>query len=161
MKFNDNSKTLLYEGGAITCWNNVGDIDSVAQSVTAKVVIFAAGIEPTPQRGGLNMWNAAGRCTFSSGNRPFITYGGQIPINMADQNTGGGMVQLCSTGWGFNAHDNGNTAWTKGMGLTMGNNTARAGYANLIHKDTDWYASSSIEPHPTGFYVHVIPDIYI
>ncbi len=161
VKFNDNSKTLLYEGGAITCWNNQSGVDPAYQTVTAKVVIFAAGIEPTPQRGGLNMWNAAGRCTFSSGNRPFITYGGQLSINMNDQNTGGGMVQLCSTGWGFHSNDRGNTAWTKGMGLTMGNNTARAGWANLINKDTDWYSADYIEPHPNGFYLHIIPDIYI
>lgn len=160
VKFNNTGVTLLYTGGAITCWGN-SDMDSNPASVDVKVVVFVAGIEPTPHRGGLNMWNAAGRCTFSSANRPFITYGGTIPLTVGDQSTGGGMVQLCSTGAGFHGRDHGDTGWTKGLGFTMGDGFARVGWANLIHKDTEWYGANRTDYYVPGITVPVIPDIYI
>lgn len=66
----------------------------------AKVVVFVTGVEPTPQQGGLNMWNSKGECTFSSGNRPFITYGKIVQLVVGGVSTDGGMVQLCGSGGG-------------------------------------------------------------
>lgn len=159
-KFNNTGVTLMYTGGAITSWGNNGN-DTLRPSVTAKIVIFATGIEPTPQQGGLNMWNAAGKCTFSSGNRPFITYGKTVKISTSSQNTGGDMVQLCCTGTGVHGQDQGNAEWTKNMGVTMGNDIVRAGWGSEIRKNTDYYATDETTYYVPGFSVLRIPDIYV
>lgn len=159
-KFNSPGSTLLYTGGAVTSWGNNGD-DTRRPAVTAKIVIFATGIEPTPQQGGLNMWNAKGQCTFSSGNRPFITYGKTVKLTVGNQPTDGDMVQLCCTGAGNRGQDRGNTQWTKGFGVSMGDGYVRAGWANEISKDTDYYAADSTTYYVPGFSVLLIPDIYV
>lgn len=159
-KFDSPGATLLYTGGAITSWGNNGD-DTIRPVVTAKIVIFASGIAPIPQQGGLNMWNAAGECTFSSANRPFITYGKVIQLTRTNKPTGGDMVQLCSTGSGSHGQDQGNTKWVKGFGVSMGPDYVMVGWANEISKDTDWYAADETKYFIPGISVLAIPDIYV
>ena len=160
VKFNNAGVTLHYNGVQVTCWANTPQ-DAYQTSVVAKVVVFVAGIEPTPQQGGLNMWNSKGECTFSSGNRPFITYGKTVSIGVGGSSTGGGMVQLCGTGGGRYARDQGNTQWTKGLGVTMGVDSVAVGWAYQITKDTDWYGENKVDYYVPGISVPVIPDIYV
>lgn len=160
-KFNSGGASLFYSGGAVTSWGNNGD-NTFNPSVTAKIVIFVTGIQPTPQQGGLNMWNASGECTFSSANRPFITYGRTVSLNVAGwSDTGGDMVQLCCTGSARYGMDRGNTEWTKYMGVSMSGNSASAGWGPEIRKNTDYYAKDQVIYFVPGFSVLTIPDIYV
>ena len=160
VKFNQPSATLFYNGSSITSWGNAGG-DTTRPSVTAKIAIFASGIEPTPQKGGLNMWNSSGRCTFSSANRPFITYGKTIKLNRTNQNTDGGMVQLCCTGAGNFCQDNANIQWTKAFGVSMGSNYATVGWGSEINKDANYYGADEVTYWIPGIEVLTIPDMYI
>ncbi|HGH3373795.1 TPA: DUF6453 family protein [Kluyvera cryocrescens] len=160
-KFDNPGATLFYAGGAISSWGNNGT-DTYQPAVTAKIVVFASGIEPVPQQGGLNMWNAAGKCTFSSGNRPFITYGRTVGLYATGWSaTGGDMVQLCCTGTGVHGQDRGNTEWTKAMGVSMSSGAVSAGWGPEIRKNTDYYPDDQTTFYVPGFSVLAIPDIYV
>lgn len=158
-KFSDGSKTLFFDGSTVTCWTNTSDT-SYNAAVTAKIVIFVSGIEPTPRKGGLNMWNAAGKCTFSSNNRPFITYGKTVAITNGWLDTGGGLVQLgCYGGYRFGSSSR-NQEWTKALGITMSGNSVMIGKAYSISVDTGYNPSTQESFYVPGLYSLVIPDIY-
>lgn len=159
-KFDASNRTLHYNGSQVTCW--VNDVaESVSAAVTAKIVIFVSGIEPTPQQGGLNMWNAAGQCTFSSANRPFITYGKTVPITTNWVDTGGDLVQLGNFGGFRYGSDSRNQEWTKALGITMSGNGVMVGKAHSISVDTGYNSTTYQTYYVSGLSALTIPDIYI
>lgn len=159
-KFNAAGVTLFYDGSSITSWGNNGDY-TYRPAVTAKIVIFATGIKLTPQQGGLNMWNAAGECTFSSASRPFITHGKTVSLTRSWVDTGGDMVQLCCAGWGLHGEDHNDISWTKLMGVSMSGNSVSVGWGPELRTDTGYYGNGEEFFEIPGISVLTIPDVYI
>lgn len=122
---------------------------------TIDIVIFASGAAPVPGR-GLNIFNAAGQCTFSTTKRPFVYLNNMWnPANGA-ANIGNSYFPLGRVGMYVGGDGGVYTYWMYGIRMLSGVVSAQGG----VYLGFDQYAifgNSQITSMPLA----ILPDMYI
>lgn len=130
---------LENDGEKLICKRETsGDAENA--SVTARIAIFASGL--APQAGtGLNFFNAAGQCTFSTRRRPMIYKSRTwIPSWNYQNIAAGGMVLIAR--YGYDSRVSGSWCRAKFAGVMMSGDSIRCGRGS--HKST-WTSRYSVE----------------
>lgn len=123
--------------------------------VTMRVAIFSSGIWPEPGT-GLNMFNSAGQCTFSTKSRPFIFNERWSNPSWDWQSINGGMLMLSR--YGFRAEVSGGWAYVKHAGAIMSDGGYRISGSVTGGRVTNRYYSGG--RRLSGFAVPIIEPMY-
>jgi hypothetical protein len=67
----NSGNTIDFDGNTVRFFSPPSTNDDAPTTGTIDIVIFASGVAPQPGT-GLNIFNAAGACTFSTTKRPFV-----------------------------------------------------------------------------------------
>lgn len=146
--------TVEYDGNNIYARNETNGAENDA-TVTMRVAIFASGVAPQPGT-GLNFFNAAGQCTFSTVRRPFIFRNRFYNPSWDYQDIGAGMILLGR--YGFRSRVSGDRCRAKFAGLMMSGNSVRC--ASGITK-SNWTANYSVvQDRLVGMSVPIIENMY-
>ncbi len=120
---------LDFDGETIRAYaDQNGNNNQSGISVTVDVIIFANGgtIEPTPL--GLNIFNAAGQCTFSTKRTPLLLRGFLTPTASFQSPASGVSRMAIPLGRvGMMGSESSGTQYIKYAGLVMTGNQVRAG----------------------------------
>lgn len=112
------------------------DGSDVAASATMQIAIFASGVSPVPGP-GLNMFNAAGNCVFSTTKRPFIYRQATWVPTWDGADIGDTMIMLGR--FGYDSSLAGGWDWIKYAGLVRTGNVVRCGKGKVSSSWTDKY----------------------
>lgn len=112
------------------------DGSDVAASATMQIAIFASGVAPVPGP-GLNMFNAAGNCVFSTTKRPFIYRQATWVPTWDGADIGDTMIMLGR--FGYDSSLSGGWDWLKYAGLVRTGNVVRCGKGKVSSSWTDKY----------------------
>lgn len=123
-----------YDGATIRALTE-RDGDDVAATVTMQIAIFASGIAPVPGP-GLNMFNAAGKCVFSTTRRPFIYRNATWTPSWNGTDIGNTMIMLGR--FGYDSSVASGWDWLKFAGLVRSGNVVRCGNGKV---STSWTAN--------------------
>ncbi|WWS21290.1 membrane protein [Klebsiella phage vB_KpS_KW1.1] len=146
--------TVEYDGNNIYARNETNGQENDA-TVTMRVAIFASGVAPQPGT-GLNFFNAAGQCTFSTVRRPFIFRNRFYNPSWDYQDIGGGMILLGR--YGFRSRVSGGRCRAKFAGLMMSGNSVRC--ASGITKSNWTSRYSVVQERLVGMSVPIIENMY-
>ncbi|MEH5097543.1 DUF6453 family protein [Atlantibacter hermannii] len=135
-KWSADGIVVEYDGNQIIVTGESEDLGYDA-TATLDIVIFAAGVPPTPGR-GLNFFNPAGACTFSTTRRPFVYSNAYYRPSAAWTDIGDRFVMLgrygamsaVSFGW----------CYAKYLGLVRSGNALRVGKGRTAQYWTDKYS---------------------
>ncbi|WP_405125390.1 DUF6453 family protein (plasmid) [Pseudomonas marginalis] len=149
----DSSVVIDYDGSTVRAFN-VTDADDSPGTATLNIVIFASGVAPTPGT-GLNIFNAAGKCVFSTTRRPFIFDGSMWTPTFTPTPLGGRYIMLGRYGL-YSSLSNGRYN-IKTVGLRMS-----GGAVSCIRgKYIGWNDIQLINNTLTSVKVPVLPDMYL
>ncbi|MCT4701234.1 DUF6453 family protein [Enterobacteriaceae bacterium H20N1] len=127
--WNSSGVVLDFDGEIIRAYaDQNGNNSQSGISLTVDVIIFVNGgtIEPTPL--GLNIFNAAGQCTFSTRRTPLLLRGFLTPTaSFKSPATGVARMAIPLGRVGMMGSESSGTQYIKYAGLVMTNNQVRAG----------------------------------
>lgn len=152
-KWDSPNVSLVKEGAKLKAYVESTGYDNVAGSVNVYLAIFAVS-PPTPGI-GLNIFNAAGTCTFSTTRKPLVV-GGFRQFNSSWQDIGNNMVPLGSNG--YQSANAGGFCNMRLKGLMMSGNSVRTGNNAVSWRWTDRYSITGNEN--CSLNTPIIPFIY-
>lgn len=154
--WNNSSAVLSRIGNTIYCTTDQNIYEETSASISVRVAIFS---NTAPAAGtGLNFFNAAGQCTFSTTRKPFVI---QSFFNPTTSWQGiSGMVPLGTYGWAVRPATN-STSWnivrTKGLMMSGGN--VKSGFGRVVRRVSRQYFDIQSEG-VTGVKLPAIPNFY-
>ncbi|HFZ0819802.1 TPA: DUF6453 family protein [Enterobacter cloacae] len=150
--------TLDYNGSRLIFLNDGSNTTDQPMTGTVDVVIFAGGVAPVPANPGLNIYNAAGQCTFSTAKRPFVFTGNNLtPSTTAQTVPGGGYVPVGRFGLRIPSYSSGQRINHYHYGLVMQNGSLRVGRGAYVGWADRQLANQGVTP----ISLPVIPDMYV
>lgn len=154
----DSPYTLDYNGSRLLFLNDGSNITDQPMSGTVDVVIFSGGVAPSPANPGLNIYNSAGQCTFSTAKRPFVYLGTNItPSKTAQSVSGGGYIPVGRFGLRVPSYSSGDRVYHYHYGLIMQEGNIRVGRGAYV----GWSAYALADEGVTPISLPVIPDMYV
>lgn len=136
-KWSADGITVEFDGNNITaCVDKNGD--DQAATVSMQIAVFAAA-PPSPAQYGLNFFNAAGQCTFSTAKRPFVYNGFNYNPSWDYQDIGNRFVMLGR--YGYDSTVSGSQDYLKWSGLMMSGNSVRCSKGRT---NATWTANYSV-----------------
>lgn len=149
----DSSAVIDFDGNTVRAFN-VTDADDSPTTATLNIVIFSSGVTPTPGT-GLNIFNAAGSCVFSTTKRPFIFDGSMWMPTYTPTALYGRYIMLGRYGL-YSTYNNGRYN-IKTIGLRMS-----GGAVSCIRgKYIGWNNYQLIDNTLTSVSVPILPDMYV
>lgn len=154
----NSSAVIDFDGGTIRAFNESQKDDDDPTTATLDIVIFASGVVPTPGP-GINIFNAAGQCTFSTVTRPFIFNGTMWSPSTAGVNVGTGYVPLGRFGCMRHIRPNTKNQYVfRMLGLKMINGVVSVGEGKYIGWDALDRLGKTIV---TSLSLPIVPDMYL
>lgn len=154
----DSPYTLDYNGSRLMFLNDGSNISDQPMTGTVDVIIFAGGMAPVPANPGLNIYNAAGQCTFSTAKRPFVFMGNNLtPSTTAQTIPGGGYVPVGRFGLRVPGYAAGERINHYHYGLVMQGGALRVGRGAYVGWASQQLANQGVTP----IQLPVIPDMYV
>ncbi|WP_333487171.1 DUF6453 family protein [Enterobacter kobei] len=89
----NSGNTIDFDGNTVRFFSPPSTNDDAPTTGTIDIVIFASGVTPQPGT-GLNIFNAAGACTFSTTKRPFVYLNQLWSPSTSPVSIGSGYVPL-------------------------------------------------------------------
>ena len=151
----NSGNTVDFDGSTVRFFSAPSTNDDQPTTGTIDIVIFASGVAPVPGT-GLNIFNAAGACTFSTTKRPFVYLNGLWTPSTSAFSTGNGYVPLGR--FGLMVHTVNNIYVYRMFGIKMQNgNTSVQGGKYLGREQYAIFGNSSVTP----LTLPVLPDMYV
>ncbi|MCL5501269.1 DUF6453 family protein [Escherichia coli] len=152
-KWNHAEATLTKKSGKILAYRNYKDSGDFSIELDVYIAIFSVS-SPVPGT-GLNIFNAAGQCTFSTTRKPLILGGFRV-FNSDWQDVGNNMVLLGTNGYESSSH--GGWCRLRKRGLMMSGNSIKTGNSKTRSIWTSQYAI--ISSANSNMSIPLIPYIY-
>lgn len=153
-KWNHGSASLMRYNGKLYAYESKTGYGDIPASITATLCIFAV-TPPVPGR-GLNIFNSAGQCTFSTTRKPLIFSGGVFAPTSNWQDIGDNMVPLGT--YGYSSTTGGGWDSVRIRGLMMTGNLVKTGNSYTRWVFTDRY--SIVGEGNCSIALPTIPNIY-
>ena len=155
--FWDNQSAVLSRmGNTIYCTLDQNIYEETSGNIWVRIAIFA-NVAPYPGT-GLNYFNAAGQCTFSTTRKPFVIQSFFYPST--NWQGIGGMVPLGTCGWAVRPATN-STSWNivRMKGLMMSGGNVKSGFGRIVRRVSRQNFDVQSEG-VSGVKLPVIPNFY-
>lgn len=149
----DSSAVIDFDGSTIRAFN-VTDADDSPTTATLSIVIFSSGVTPTPGT-GLNIFNSAGNCVFSTTKRPFIFDGSMWTPTYTATALNGRYIMLGRFGV-YSTYSSGRY-YIKTVGLRMSGGSVSC----IRGKYIGWSDYQLMNNTLTSVSVPILPDMYV
>lgn len=153
----DNPSAVLSRmGNTIYCTLDQNNYEETSGNIWVRIAIFG---NAAPYAGtGLNYFNAAGQCTFSTTRKPFVIQGFFYPST--NWKGIGGMVPLGTCGWAVRPATN-STSWNivRMKGLMMSGGNVKSGFGRIVRRVSRQTFDIQSEG-VSGVKLPVIPNFY-
>lgn len=151
----DSGNTVDFDGNTVRFFNPPSTNDDSPGTGTIDIVIFASGVTPQPGT-GLNIFNAAGTCTFSTTKRPFVYLNKLWSPSTSAVSVDGGYVPLGR--FGLMVHMVNNIYIYRLFGIKMQNgNVSVQGGKYLGREQYAIFGNNTVTP----LTLPVLPDMYV
>lgn len=151
----NSGNTVDFDGNTVRFFNPPSTNDDSPATGTIDIVIFASGVAPQPGT-GLNIFNAAGTCTFSTTKRPFVYLNALWTPSTSAFSIGSGYVPLGR--FGFMVHTVGGNYIFRMYGIKMQNGSVSVQGGKYLGRDAvAIFGNNSVTP----LTLPVLPDMYV
>ncbi|HGG8923938.1 TPA: DUF6453 family protein, partial [Enterobacter hormaechei subsp. xiangfangensis] len=151
----NSGNTVDFDGNTVRFFSPPSTNDDAPTTGTIDIVIFASGVAPQPGT-GLNIFNAAGACTFSTTKRPFVYLNQLWTPSKNAVSIGSGYVPLGR--FGLMAHEVNGMYVYRMFGIKIQNGSASVQGGKYLGRERySIFGNDTVTP----LNLPVLPDMYV
>ncbi|HCQ7639143.1 hypothetical protein ASV02_23795 [Enterobacter hormaechei subsp. xiangfangensis] len=151
----NSGNTVDFDGNTVRFFSPPSTNDDAPTTGTIDIVIFASGVTPQPGT-GLNIFNAAGACTFSTTKRPFVYLNQLWTPSKNAVSIGSGYVPLGR--FGLMAHEVNGMYVYRMFGIKIQNGSASVQGGKYLGRERyAIFGNDTVTP----LNLPVLPDMYV
>lgn len=151
----NSANTVDFDGNTVRFFSPPSTNDDAPTTGTIDIVIFASGVAPQPGT-GLNIFNAAGACTFSTTKRPFVYLNQLWTPSKNAVSIGSGYVPLGR--FGLMAHEVNGMYVYRMFGIKIQNGSASVQGGKYLGRERyAIFGNDTVTP----LNLPVLPDMYV